>query len=235
MSARSLFEITTGIEHKARRTFQPVRRNSYQAGERERRFWRPVNPKDKWAHIRAAEAYDRQRKQAGKRNGPLGHIALELLRELYRIVDYKTGRLDPSIDYLMRQLRRSRAAIVQAMARLREHGFLEWIRRTEPTGNEGFGPQVRQITNAYRFCLPAAAARRIVDRIVGKGPVPVDETHRRKAVAREMEAMLASLPADRRMHAMIDDETLAATLGRIGLLLESNASSPSSQNPGMDI
>ncbi|MEV4935992.1 helix-turn-helix domain-containing protein [Sphingobium sp. LMA1-1-1.1] len=233
MSARSLFEIATGIEHKARRTFQPVRCNSYHAGEREGRFWRPVNPKDKWAHIRAAEAYDRQRKQAGKRNGPLGHIALELLRELYRIVDYKTGRLEPSIDYLMRQLRRSRAAIVQAMARLREHGFLEWIRRTEPTGNEGFGPQVRQITNAYRFCLPAAA-RRVVDRIVGKGPVPADAVHHCETAAREMEAMLASLPA-RRMHAMIDDETLAATLGRIGLLLESNASSPSSQNPGMDI
>ena len=120
------------------------------------------------------------------------------------------------------------------MARLREHGFLEWIRRTEPTGNEGFGPQVRQITNAYRFSLPAAA-RRIVDRIVGKGPTPTDDIHRRKAAALEMEAMLASLPADRRMHAMIDNETLAVTLGRIGLLLESNASSTSSQNPGMDI
>lgn len=114
-----------------------MRRNSYRAGEQEGRFWRPVNPRDKWAHIRAAEAYDRQRKQPGKRNGPLGHIALELLRELYRIVDYRTGRLDPSIDYLMRQLRRSRAAIVHALARLKDHGFIEWIRRTEPTGNEG--------------------------------------------------------------------------------------------------
>src|SRR3546814_16618597 len=85
--------------------------------------------------------------------------AIELLRELYRIVDYKTGRLDPSIGYLMRQLRRSRAAIVHALARLKEHGFLEWIRRTEPTGNVGFGPQVRQITNAYRFCLPPEIGR----------------------------------------------------------------------------
>src|SRR3546814_19650743 len=62
--------------------------------------------------------------------------AIELLRELYRIVDYKTGRLDPSIGYLMRQLRRSRAAIVHALARLKEHGFLEWIRRTEPRSAE---------------------------------------------------------------------------------------------------
>jgi hypothetical protein len=49
MSARSLFAIATGIERKARRTFQPVRRNSYRAGEREGRFWRPVNPKEKWS------------------------------------------------------------------------------------------------------------------------------------------------------------------------------------------
>src|SRR3546814_10252189 len=122
---------------------------------------------------------------------------------LSRIVDYKTGRLYPSIGYLMRQLRRSRAAIVHALARLKEHGFLEWIRRTEPTGNVGFGPQVRQITNAYRFCLPPAA-RRMVERIVGKGPAPDDDTHRREAAAQEMEAMLASLPADQRMHAMIE-------------------------------
>lgn len=234
MSARSLFAIATGIEQKARRTFQPVRRNSYAAGEREGRFWRPVNPKEKWAHIRAAEAYDRQRKEAGKRNGPLGHIAIELLRELYRIVDYKTGRLDPSIDYLMRQLRRSRAAIVHALARLKEHGFIEWIRRTEPTGNEGFGPQVRQITNAYRFCLPAAA-RKVLDRIIGKGPMPVDDQHRREMAAQEMEAMLQSLPADQRMHAMIEDDALAQVLGRIGLMLENSASSLSSQNPGMDL
>ena len=234
MSAGSLFAIATGIEQKARRTFQPVRRNSYPAGEREGRFWRPANPKDKWAHIRAAEAYDRQRKQPGKRNGPLGHIGVELLRELYRIVDYKTGRLEPSIDYLMRQLRRSRAAIVQALARLKEHGVLEWIRRTEPTGHEGFGPQVRQITNAYRFCLPAAA-RRMVERITGKGPVPVDEEQRREVAAREMEAMLASLPVDQRMHALIADDALAEALARLGRALERNASSPSSQNPGMDL
>src|SRR4051812_2726897 len=40
------------------------------------------------------------------------------------------------------------------MARLKLHGFLDWIRRTEPTGNKGEGPQVRQITNAYVFGLP---------------------------------------------------------------------------------
>src|SRR3546814_12812025 len=69
----------------------------------------------------------------------------------------------------------------------------------------------------------------MVERIVGKGPAPDDDTHRREAAAQEMEAMLASLPADQRMHAMIEDDALAGVLARLGLALENNASSPSSQ------
>src|SRR3546814_12071372 len=78
---------------------------------------------------------------------------------------------------------------------------------------------VRQITNAYRFCLPPAA-RRMVERIVGKGPAPDDDTHRREAAAQEMEAMLASLPADQRMHAMIEDDALAGVPARLGIALD---------------
>ena len=49
----------------------------------------------------------------------------------------------------MRALRRSRDVVVKALARLRQHGFLNWIRRIEPTGIEdGSGPRVRQIPNA---------------------------------------------------------------------------------------
>lgn len=235
MTARSLFEIATGIENqaKARRTFQPVRRNSYNAGEREGRFWRPVDPRTKWANIRAAEVYDRNNKEPGKRNGPLGHIALEVLRELYRIVDYRTGRLEPSIDFLMRKVRRSRAAVCHALARLRDHGFLEWIRRTEPTGNEGWGPQVKQISNAYRFGLPKAA-RKVVDYITGRNrPAPDDDSHRRQQEAEATEAMLQSLPVEERMRATIDNPALAEALARVGRLVETNASSPSGQNPGM--
>jgi hypothetical protein len=81
--------------------------------------------------------YDRRHKAEGKKNGPLGHVGLEVLRELYRIVDYTTGRLEPAIATVCECIRRSRAAVVSAMARLKKHGFLDWIRRTEPTENEG--------------------------------------------------------------------------------------------------
>lgn len=235
--ARSLFEIATGTlsQSKVRRTFQPVRRNSYNVGDREDRFWRPMDPKTKWANIRAAETYDRRNKEAGKRNGPLGHIALDILRELYRIVDYRTGRLDPSIDFLMGKLSRSRAAVCAALARLKEHGFIDWIRRTEPTGNTGWGPQVRQISNAYRLCMPKAA-QKVVDYITGKkAPVPVDEIDRKASDANALEAMLDTLPVKERMSTIIDDNQLASSLARLGQFFEDNASSPSEQNPDIDI
>lgn len=235
--ARSLFEIATGVRSKAkaRRTFQPVRRNSFNAGEREGRFWRPVDPKTKWARIRAAETYDRQQKEPGKRNGPLGHVALEIVREMYRIMDYRTGRLEPSIDFLMGKLHRSRAAICAALARLRDHGFIEWMRRTEPTGNEGWGPQVRQIANAYRLCVPKAA-QKIVDFITGKKrPMPADDAHRREQEAVQDQEMLESLPMEERMEAIVGKNPLAETLARIGRLIDDNASSPSGQNPNIDI
>jgi hypothetical protein len=236
-SARSIFEIATGVQckSKGRRTFQPVRRNSFNAGEREGRFWRPVDPKIKWANIRAAETYDRQNKEPGKRNGPLGHVALEIVREMYRIVDYKTGRLDPSIDFLMSKLQRSRAAICAALARLKEHGFIEWMRRTEPTGNEGWGPQVRQISNAYRLCVPKVA-KKVVDFITSKKrPLPDDDAHRREQEVVEDTAMLESLPIEERMVAIVGQNELAETLARIGRLIDDNASSPSGQNPDINL
>ncbi|MGF7149457.1 hypothetical protein FHS96_003108 [Sphingomonas zeicaulis] len=228
--ARSFGEILTGRLQKQRRTHQPVRRNSYNVGEREGRFWRPVNPREIAARMRAAEQFNLSGKKAGKRNGPLGHIGLEVLRELYRLVCYKTGRLDPSIETLMTRIKRSRAAVVRALAALKEHGFLEWIRRTEPTDNEGRGPQVRQISNAYRFGLPKVAAQ-LVARLVHRGPVPDDFAHRRESEAAELAEMIARLPEAERLRATISDPSLAEALIRLGQSLGTNASSLNGQNP----
>ena len=234
MTARSLFEIATGqVMSKARRTYQPVRRNSYNVGEREHRIWKPIARKEISARMRAAEQYNYERKQPGQRNGPLGHIGLEVLRVLYRIVDYKTGRLDPSIGYLMERLKRSRAAIVRALAALKQHGFLNWIRRTEPTDNEGAGPQVKQITNAYWFGLPQAAAD-MVRRMVGKAPPPDDDVVRRQNDLAELTAMLEQVPLDELPEVMVNDPYLAELLARMGATLEGlSASSLSGQNPAI--
>lgn len=228
--ARSIGDIAAGIRPKARRTGQPVRRNSYHAGEREKRHWRPISPREIGPRIAAAAFYDKENRQPGKRNGPLGHIGVEVLRELYRLVCYRTGRLEPSIDYLMSRLKRSRAAVVRALAALKQHGFLDWIRRTEPTGNSQ-GPQVRQITNAYWFSLPKAAMNHI-KRLIGKAPPPDDDAQRRRCAEDDTRQMIETLPMSDQMAMTIDDPNLASSLARLGeRVFDLNASSPKSQNP----
>jgi hypothetical protein len=219
------------------RTFAPVRRSSYHSSDRRSQVWHPIASSNREARrlisarLKAAEFYDRRNKEAGKKSGPLGHVGLEVLRELYRIVDFKTGRLEPAIDTLCRALRRSRAAVVDAMRRLREHGFLGWVRRTEPTDNAGAGPQVRQITNAYFFELPARAAA-WVERKIGKGPPPDCELERAAGQKAELEGMLATLTPTEFVSATIDNPELAEILSRFASAVEKNsASMESGQNP----
>jgi len=181
--------------------------------------------------LRAAEAYNREHKEAGRRNGPLGHVGLEVLRELYRLVDYKSGRLDPSIDFLMKKLRRSRDAVVRALSALKRHGFLHWIRRTEPTDNPGAGPQVRQISNAYWFDLPAKA-KALVGMILGRGtPTPDDHAQREADDAAAVEAMLAQAGPEGAARFIAGDSALGDALASLGRSLGSSASPLNGQNP----
>jgi len=235
---RSIGDVLKGVTPRANRTYQPVRRNSFHRGERENRVWRPVDRKRIGATLRAAENFDRKHKAPGKRNGPLGHVGIEVLRQLYRIVDYRNGRLEPSIDYLMRSVRRSRGAIVAALKRLKAHGFIDWLRRTEPTGIEdGSGPRVKQIPNAYWLKVPRLIGD-AVDRLMGKAPTPVDAEWRAQEGAAEFRAMIASLPLDELPHAIVSDPGLAAILARLGLAVaarEGSASLPCGLNPAEEI
>jgi hypothetical protein len=243
VTARSIGELATSLAGgrittpKGQRTFQPVRRNSRHAGEREHRIWRPIGGGNKaqahkeiGAAMKAAEFYDRRLKQEGKKNGALGHIGLEVLRELYRIVDFKTGRLEPAIATICDRIKRSRAAVVAAMARLKQHGFLDWIRRTEPTNNEGAGPQVRQIPNAYGFGLPAAAMAHL-KRMLGKAPPPDDDVQRRQEAQAETEAMYDSVDLDALGTARVSSPSLAEAINLLGRGIGRSASSVDGQNP----
>jgi DNA-binding MarR family transcriptional regulator len=225
--ARSFGEIAFGVfQGKATRAFQPVRRNSYYAQDRRATaLWRPLAPNKQKAReliamrMKAAEFYDRRHKEAGKRNGPLGHVALEVLRELYRLVDYKTGRLDPAIATICEAIKRSKQAVVDALKRLKEHGFLDWVRRSQPINDaEGAGPRVRQISNAYGFSLPQYAAAWVA-RKSGKGPAPDCELARAAAAATEFEAMLDQTPLAEQAQVLIGNPELAEIFARLGALL----------------
>jgi len=220
------------------RTFQPVRRNSYYANDRRSTaLWQRLAANNRDARrligtrMKAAEFYNLRHKESGKKNGPLGHVGLEVLRELYRIVDYKTGRLEPAIATICERIRRSKQAVVDALKRLKQHGFLDWVRRAEPIEAEGAGPRIRQITNAYGFSLPRCAANWVAKKL-GNGPTPDCELARREADRAEVEAMLDQAGTDAVVDFIVSDPQLAEILKRIGSSLSSNnASLDNGKNP----
>lgn len=125
--------------------------------------------------LRAAERYDRHHKPKGARNGPLGHVGLEVYRALWAAIRFRDGCLCPSIEWIMKTCRRSRCAVVGALKRLKAKGFVAWRRRLEYTGGpRGVrGPQVKQATNAYGLGVPGAALQ-----LVGNVTIPDDERTR---------------------------------------------------------
>jgi len=197
----------------ARRTHQPVRRNSRHAGRDEGIFWKATSRGEVREIVLAARKYDRAGRVKGGRR-PLGGVALEILDLMANLVRFKTGRLDPSIDYLMEKLGRSRAGIVRGLAALRAHGFLDWLRRYIPTGNEGRGPQVQQTSNAYRLRLPEKALQWL-GRFARSIPLPDDFAHAREAQKAEIAAHEAALsPAEYAVH-HCDDPALGAALASL--------------------
>lgn len=216
---QTVFEALGGAvgRRPGRQTGQQVHRYSKTAAGKEGRFWQPFNPKDVARFLQAAEKYDRLKRLAhrrdrnGRKNGAIGHIGMEVLRELLRLIDYKTGRLDPAITTLAQRIGRSVAAVADALKRLKEHGFLEWLRRYVPTGNAGLrGPQVKQTSNAYRLMLPAQVLRSMT------APPPQDDSYRRKQAAEDGRMMIAALPLDEQPAEMIHDPELARLLARLG-------------------
>ena len=215
---------------------EPVRRHSRLQGRVEGVFWRPFRPKDVGRFLTAAERFERAGKKPGERSGPLGGVALEVLRELLRLVDYRTGRLEPALTTLMTRTRRSKDAVVRGLKALRRHGFLDWLRRYEPTGTVGAGPQVRQISNAYRLSLPPAAER-LLGRSWQDAPVSEDLEHAHEARQAERRAQLAAVAPEERNAALFGSGGLADAFSRIehGLLMrrerESARRSESQQYP----
>ena len=235
MTARHIGSLLPHIRGlQLQRSEQRVRRDSYLAGTRDHEMWRPLGRTNSEARkaialrMQAAERYDRENKRKGERNGPLGHIGLEVLRELYRIVDYRTGRLEPAIATICAKICRARAAVNRALKRLKEHGFLDWIRRSEPTGNVGSGPQIRQITNAYSLLLPRAAAAWVKRLLIGAPPAPCEIARREHDRVETNDMIKGANPQDVATFYAAGTE-LEAILGRLGALI--SASSPSGQKP----
>ncbi len=215
------------------RTTTPVRRQSRAAG-REGMFWSRTDRQAVRRIVLAARRYELAGRQTGMKNGPLGFVALEVLELFANLVSFKTGRLDPSIETIMHKLKRSRDAIVRALQALRAHGFLDWLRRYVPTGNEGRGPQVQQTSNAYRLSLPERA-RRLLGWLGISPPAPDDFAHARAARTAELDAHRASLSLAELPLFEIEDSGLAGALSRLGKLVEQRESARRSESQSTSI
>jgi hypothetical protein len=224
--------VLTGASSERERT--PVRRQSRAAGKCESVFWRRTNSQDVRKIVLAARRYELAGRQPGSRNGPLGGVAIELLELFANLVNFRTGRLDPSIETLMRYLRRSRDAIVRALKALRQHGFLDWLRRYIPTGNQGRGPQVQQTSNAYRLALPARALR-LLGRMGMAPPPPDDHTHAIELRAAEIDAHRKSLPLNELALFDVGDNPLGQALARLGRLISLRESARQTESPSSSI
>jgi len=124
--------------------------------------------------------------------------------------------LEPSYVALAERTKLSISAVAEALKRLVASGFIVIQRRCEPTGNEGPGPRLRQITNAYRVELPALAAKLL--RTAPPAPSPDDARHRRQEARAERERMIGQLPAWQQpvVRANVDDRSMADVLESLG-------------------
>lgn len=215
------------------RACAPVRRHSFERGHCETSFWKKTNWREVQRILLAAKRYERIERRPGKRNGPLGSVAIEVLEYLVNVVDFDTGRLEPSIDTMAHRLKRSRDAVVRGLANLRRHGFLDWVRRYEPTGNEGRGPQVRQVSNAYRLRLPERA-RRLLGRF-GRSPSPPDDhEHAREVRKEELEAYKKTLTLEQLALFIVGDTPAGQSLARLGRLIEDRKLKEQCESAGRD-
>lgn len=175
-----------------RRTGQPVRRNSYNRGEREHLIWRPLGQsrseakRFKGAVRRAAQRYDHSTKSPDTRMGGVLRLSgLAVLDALLDMADDLSGRLEPAIATIAERTKLGVRTVVRALRRLHDHGFLSWLRRTEAIDNEGAGPQVQQVSNAYWFELRGRAAG-LVRLLMGRAPPDVRTREEMQAIDSRM-------------------------------------------------
>lgn len=215
----------------AERCPTPVRRHSHIRGRSEGRIWRPTTRKDVQAILKAAEIYNEAGlHEKGERSGPLGSVALDVLRLFVNLIDFRTGRLEPSITTIMDRLGRSRDTIVRALKNLRAHGFIDWLRRYEPTGNEGRGPQVQQASNAYRLSLPEKA-RQFLGRFGKAPPLPDDHSAAQEARAAEVDAYRKAMPLDELALFEAGDTPLGRALAALGKMVQKRESDNQTESP----
>ncbi|AFN57595.1 hypothetical protein FBY51_1845 [Zymomonas mobilis] len=192
--ARRRDPLERSTRYRPRRVPDPVHRDSYNVGERENSVWKPVNPNEIGAYLEAVDQYSIKTKG-------LSDKAVRLLKMLFRMVDFKTGRLEPTLDTICERVGYARATVVKLLRQLQDLGFIRWIRRSIKIKTDGAGPRRKQTSNAYGFLSPKSwpeLARQVFERVMRRrnAPVPDDIDHAQETDKAETKAIIESLPPE---------------------------------------
>jgi len=96
-----------------------------------------------------ARDFDRKTRTPGHHGGKVGHAALQVLHCLiFDFLNYSTGQLDPSQAAIARKANVCERTVRNALARLKELGILNWVRRCAESWRDGKFC-LEQETNAY--------------------------------------------------------------------------------------
>lgn len=118
--------------------------------------------------------------------------SVRVLEELLTLARLNQGRVYPSYDHLARVTGLGRATVARGLRLLEEIGFLVRQRRFARLHTEGAGPQIAQISNAYRLTLPHGIATHL-PRWMRPAPVPDDDAQRLATRDAEQQVMRQSL------------------------------------------
>jgi hypothetical protein len=102
-----------------------------------------------------ARDFDRKTNKPDCHGGAVGHAALKVLESLlFDFLNYASGRLDPSYAAIARKANLCQRTVGTALARLKELGILNWVRRCAETWQDGRFV-LEQETNAYAVLPPS--------------------------------------------------------------------------------
>ncbi|WP_395391523.1 hypothetical protein WBP07_12790 [Novosphingobium sp. BL-8A] len=180
MSAVSLGQTAVVAQFAPKkRTFQPVRRNSYEVGSHRAKVSRihgrgDVNDEGRWyrTFLETLDEWIVETREPGK-GIIVPFFFSRVMAALVRSADWKTGDIEPSLVGLALMAGCCKQTVVDCIQLAnvleadKDFGFLSYVRRCERAEDEDGGFQWKQATNAYTF-TPERWPQKFYDRFQEK-------------------------------------------------------------------
>jgi len=210
-----LRQTSSALQGLRRGTSSDVRRNSYHAGDHEKRKWSTHNTfsaavrNERVRQVRAWSMSPAQKK-AGNRRGPLSFRTPHIYDVIMSFRNFENGACFPSIKGIARRANVAIATVDKAIKELVDAGLLGKLLRTRPVEDpDPKGPQVEQITTAYWFLVPTWLAKALKAKF-GSAPKPDDQVQREQDDAEHVQRMLDTLSAEDLAAFRLGDQTVLA-------------------------